>query len=208
MKLYLSSYKLGNRIEELTKMLSGVSEKAMYISNALDFSLDLERRKKSENSDIEELKKFNLDIENLDLRAYFEKKEELKKKLLPCGLIFVRGGNTFVLRQAMRLSGLDLLLKDMVDRDDFIYCAYSAGACVLAPSLRGLELVDKPDVFPYKENDRTIWEGLGIIDHAFIPHYKSDHPESAAMEKVVKKLISENVPFKVLKDGEVLIINN
>jgi dipeptidase E len=52
----------------------------------------------------------------------------------------------------------------------------------------------------------VIWEGLGIIDYVIVPHYKSDHPESEIMEEVVEYLIENKIPYKTLRDGEVIIV--
>ena len=46
MKFYLSSYKLGNEIAKLKELIPAENKKVAYISNALDFSDDLARRKK------------------------------------------------------------------------------------------------------------------------------------------------------------------
>ena len=116
------------------------------------------------------------------------------------------GGNTFVLRQAMKLSGFDAILKSMLKKDNILYGGYSAGICVLAPTMRGLELVDHPEAKPYGKKYKTIWEGLGILNYLIVPHYKSDHPESKRMNKVVKYVIDNKMLFKTLRDGEVIII--
>jgi hypothetical protein len=47
MKFYLSSYKLGDRTAVLKDMIAGLNKKTAYISNALDFSTDLESAKKA-----------------------------------------------------------------------------------------------------------------------------------------------------------------
>ena len=50
--------------------------------------------------------------------------------------------------------------------------------------------------------EKTIWEGLGLLDYYFLPHYKSDHPESALVDKELQK---RNEKLKTLRDGEVII---
>ena len=150
MKFYLSSYKLGGEIIKLKELIPVENKKTAYISNALDFSDDLERRKKSEQSDLEQLKELNLDIEIIDLRNYFNKQSELEEKLVRFGVIWVRGGNVFVLRQAMKLSGFDNILENLIEKSDILYGGYSAGVCVLAPTLKGMDLIDDPTV-------KTIW---------------------------------------------------
>lgn len=206
MKFYLSSYKIGNETEKLKALIPTNNKKTAYISNALDFSTDIERRKQSEQSDIEQLKPFGLDIELLDLRDYFGKKVELEKKIVEFGVIWVRGGNCFVLRQAMKLSGLDVILKDLLKKDDILYGGYSAGVCVLAPTLKGMELVDDPNVHPYDAQKEIFWDGVGILDYTIVPHYKSDHPESGKVDETVEYMKKNKIPFKPLKDGEVIII--
>ncbi len=207
MKFYLSSYKLGNEITKLKELIPADNKKTAYISNALDFSDDLERRKQSEQADIEQLNEVGLnDVEKIDLRDYFGKKVKLEKKLSEFGIIWVRGGNCFVLRQAMKLSGLDEILKDLLKKENILYGGYSAGVCVLAPTLKGMELVDDPNVKPYDNQKETIWDGVGILDYTIVPHYKSDHPESAKVDETVEYMEKNNIPYKPLRDGEVIII--
>ena len=205
MKFYLSSYKLGKETEKLKKLIPK-NNKTAYISNALDFSTDLKRRREREKEDIEDLKSVGLNVELFDLRKYFGKKKDLENKIKKFGVIWVRGGNTFVLRQAMKLSGFDVILKKLTKVDNILYGGYSAGICVLSPNLKGLELVDDPTQKPYK-NQKVIWEGLGLVDYLIVPHYKSDHPESADMDKVVRYCTKNKILFKTLRDGEVIIID-
>lgn len=206
MKFYLSSYKLGNETDKLKELIPAKNRKTAYISNALDFSDDLERRKKSEQSDISQLEELNLNTEIVDLRDYFNKKNELKRKIFKFGVIWVRGGNLFVLRQAMKLSGFDDVLKNLVEKDNILYGGYSAGVCVLAPTLKGMDIMDDVNVKPYGKQSEIIWEGLEILDYCVIPHYKSDHPESKNAKKAVEYMIENKILFKTLKDGEVIVI--
>lgn len=76
----------------------------------------------------------------------------------------------------------------------------------MGPTLRGIHLVDDPNQKPYGEQYQTIWEGLGILDYVIVPHYKSDHPESNDVDKVVEYLIASKTPYKTIRDGEVIII--
>ena len=204
MKFYLSSYKIGNDVDKL-KNLIPKNKKTAYIPNALDFSGDMERRKQSEAIDVDQLKSVGLDVEVLDLREYFDKQKELEKKILEFGVIWVRGGNLFVLRQAMKISGFDNVLKNIL-KDDILYGGFSAGICVLAPTLRGMDLMDDSTAKPYKNQQEIIWDGLNIIDYSIIPHYHSDHPESESANKAVEYLIENKLLFKALRDGEVIII--
>lgn len=206
MKFYLSSFKLGNKAKELVRLMYR-NKKIGYIPNAGDYTNgNLKRRNEINQSDMTELRKFGLEVEFLDLKEYFGKTNDLRKKIKELGGVFVRGGNTFILRQAMKLSGFDILFKENLKRVDFVYAGYSAGICVLAPHFKALQTVDDPTDKPYKQLQATIWEGLGYLDYIILPHYKSNHPESKAIDKEVKYCKKNNIQFKTLKDGEVIII--
>jgi len=105
----------------------------------------------------------------------------------------------------MELSGLDELLKGLRGSSDFLYAGYSAAGCVLASNLKAYEIVDKVDT-PYSELKDVIWDGLGFVDFAFMPHWKSDHPESANIEKEIAYCKQNNISYKAIRDGEVIII--
>jgi dipeptidase E len=206
MKFYLSSFKLGNKIEELIRLMPE-NKRIGYIPNACDYTnVDLDKKNKSKKLDIESLENLGFIVEYLDLKDYFGKTDKLRKKIKGLGGVFVRGGNTFILRQAMRLSGFDIIFNELLKSDDFLYSGYSAGICVLAPNFQALQIVDDPNDKPYDKLKETIWEGLGFLDYIILPHYKSDHPESAAIDKEVKYCKDNKIRFKTLRDGEVIII--
>ncbi|MDA9129439.1 peptidase E [Candidatus Gracilibacteria bacterium] len=205
MKKYLSSYKLGDNPEKLVELF-GENKKIAFIANTCDMYSDKNEKDERESSDISDLRKIGLDIEYLDLKNYFGKKTKLRNKLQEFGGVFVCGGNVFVLRQAYKLSGLDdILINYEKNNPDFVYSGYSAGICILAPSLKGLDIVDDPNVFPYDDIQETIWEGLDILHYSISPHYDSDHPESEDIEKEIQYCIKNKILFKALRDGEVII---
>lgn len=204
MKLYLSSYRIGNDPKKLIELFS-TNKKAAVIANAMDF-LEKSERDKSVQQEIDDLTKLGLTAEELDLRDYFDKSKDLNNKLNAYGLIWTRGGNTFILRRAMAQSGFDKLLKKKNEDPDFVYAGYSAGACVMSPTLHGLELADNPHRIPEKYKTNVIWNGVGIIDFFIVPHYRSNHPESAVVEKIVEYYTQNGMLFKTLRDGEVIVV--
>lgn len=207
MKFYLSSYKLGNEVNKLKELMSTSNGKIGYIPNACDYTnVDIDRRNETNKNNMAELCDLGLNVEFLDLKDYFGKIDELRKKVTGLGGVFVRGGNTFILRQAMKLSGFDIIFRELLEREDFLYAGYSAGICILAPSLESLQTVDDPNDFPYEAITETIWEGLGFLDYMILPHYDSDHPESADIDKEIEYCVKNKILFKALRDGEVIII--
>lgn len=197
---------LGNEVEKLKELVP--KGKIGYIPNAGDgYEGSIEEKTEWREMNVGMLHELGLKVEYVDLREYFGRSEELRKKIEELGAIFVGGGNVFVLRQAMKLSGLDGILKSIRKEADFLYAGYSAGGCVLAPSLKGYEIVD-PLAMPYPEQKEIIWEGLGLVDFSFMPHWDSDHPESADIEKAIEHCKQNDIPYKAARDGEVIIIQH
>lgn len=106
------------------------NKKVAFINNALDFATDLERRNKSDTTDISDLERLGFAVDILDLKQYFHNPDEPGEKPNYYVVIWVRGGNSFVLRRAMRLSGFDEIVKGYFTNDkDILYGGYSAGIC-------------------------------------------------------------------------------
>lgn len=200
MRLYLSSYRVGDRPDDLRAAISGRT--VGVVCNALDH-VNATRRGQYVSSNRDELSALGVATTELDLRQFFRDAPRLRRELDRLGAVWVCGGNTFVLRQAMHLSGLDLLLGDLLD-SPFVYGGFSAGVCVLAPRLEGLHHVDDPTLCPYP-GSQTLWDGLGILDYLVLPHFRSDHPESEAVEKDVAYCADHGIPFRTLRDGQVIV---
>jgi dipeptidase E len=204
MKLYLSSYRLGNEPQKLAEMV-GKNRKTAIISNALDCYTDLPRRKATIEREMTDLKSIGLIPFELDLRNYFGKPEELAKKMFEFGSVWVLGGNTFILRRAFAESGFDKWLIGRKNDKEFVYAGYSAGVCVLSPSLKGSDITDDPNATAVGYKPEIIWDGLNLINFAFCPHFESNHPESESIGREVIFYKKNNIPFKSLHDGEVII---
>lgn len=203
MLLYLSSYKLGNKTTYLKEWLKENENKILLILNARDAKIKDDIEKDKINQNIKMLEDIGFEVTILDLKKYFNCSKDLNKELKNYNAFCVIGGNVFVLRQAMKLSGFDKYLIDNLNNEDLLYIGYSAGSCVLAKSLDGLQLVDEP-INPYN-NDDVIYEGVGVLDYCIAPHYKSNHKESDLIENVVEYMQKNNKNYKTLRDGEVII---
>ena len=176
------------------------------VLNAKDGSSEASRTK-SLAQEMRSLSDLGLEPTELDLRAFFGQSGRLREVLAEVDLLWVRGGNAYVLRRAMRQSGLDELLPELLARDALVYGGFSAGACVLAPSMRGLETMDDPGVVPLGYDPAPMWEGLDLLPYAIAPHYRSDHPESEAVERLVRRFIDDHVLFRALHDGEAIVVD-
>lgn len=204
MRLYLSSFRIGNEPRALHEVLEG-GKRVAVIANADDLRSPKERAN-SYQIELDAFTSLGLLASELDLRNYFGKSEELQHFLRSFDMVWARGGNAFVLRRAFRQSGLDGILPKMIFEGQLAYGGYSAGAAMATPSLRGIEIVDDPSRIPEGyESTPPVWECLNLIPFSILPHYKSDHPESHAIEGCVSYLIESHLPFVALRDGEAIV---
>lgn len=72
-----------------------------------------------------------------------------------------------------------------------------------ARRLRGLELVDEIGAVP-----EPVWDGLGFVDFSIAPHYRSDHPEADAIERVVEYFRTNGMPYRTLQDGQAIVVRD
>lgn len=104
MRFYLSSYELGDTASELAA-LYGANKRVGYVPNARDYTAaDPARIAARTERDMAGLSALGLEPELLDLREYFGQQDMLAARLAELGGVWISGGNTFILRQAMRLS--------------------------------------------------------------------------------------------------------
>jgi dipeptidase E len=205
MRMYLSSFRMGDRPDRLVELLDAPGPAAV-IANAIDGASDDVRREGVEH-ELGALAELGVDAEELDLRDYFGGRERLASGLMRHRLVWVRGGNTFMLRHALAASGADGILTDLLERDALVYAGYSAGCCVLAPSLHGLDLVDDPEAVAETYGVPPIWEGLGLLDYAFVPHVDSPgHPETEACGRLAEHYRATGVAHRTLRDGEAIVV--
>ena len=206
MRLYLSSYRFGDRIDLLLGMLPQ-GARAGVISNAADLipRADRENYLRTVHNPAEELRSHGLDVSDLDLRSYFGQPDALESDLAKLDLVWVVGGNTFLLRRAMRQSGFDTLIGKFLESDRLVYGGFSAGAIVACPDLRGIDLMDEPAKIAEGYDPAVIWEGLNLVPFHIVPHYDSNHHESPLAEKAVTFMLDQAMPYRTMRDGDVLI---
>lgn len=205
MRLFLASYRFGADPGRYVALTGGPGRVAV-IANAAD-AWPARARESAVVSDSVPLRSLGYHPEEVDLRDYVGATESLRRRLEGVDSVWVRGGNTFVLRARMALSGADRVLTDLVGSGALSYAGYSAGACVVTPSLRGLEFSDDPAEVAATCGTEVLWDGLGWVDHAIVPHAGgSDLDEGAT--RSIEYLTAEGIPFVALTDDEVLIVDD
>lgn len=98
------------------------------------------------------------------------KSEEESQKLLKANILVISGGNTFVLLNNLRKTGLDKAIKEFTKKDSFVIAGMSAGALVLTPSIQISKLIGSSQN-TVNINDLT---GLEIVDFEIFPHFSEE----------------------------------
>lgn len=204
MRLYLSSNNVGVHGDRLLELV-GENKTVAYIGNAKDYWGKESREKKTQDHR-EEFESLGFKFTEYDLRNYFDREKITASEIEKFGLVWCSGGNSFLLRRALKDSGFDQVILDLLAQDKIVYGGSSAGAIVVTPSLHGTELADDPGVVKTVYNQDVLWEGLNLVDFHIVPHVGSYWfgPESASMVEYLKR---NNKEYKALSDNNVVLIN-
>ncbi len=207
MRLFLSSENLGKYPETFFKLV-GANKKLAFCENAKDDYDEIDRKAKVKEH-LNQFRNEGFEVQELDLRKFFGKSDELKSWLKDFGSVWVSGGNTFILRRAMEASSFDKIIKQRLSENSIAYGGSSAGSCVTAPSLRGIDQGDRPhpdDVPEDYPNSEIIWEGLDLVPYMIVPHYGSTWFQKEA-DATIEYLSEHNINHRILKDGQVILVD-
>ncbi|MES9602350.1 Type 1 glutamine amidotransferase-like domain-containing protein [Actinomadura sp. NPDC000929] len=208
--MYLSSWRTGQHPERMLQLLeSPAGARTAVIANAVDALPGTERRAAVEH-EIHALTALGLRPVEVDLRTYFDQEpSRVAAALRGFPLLWVRGGNVFVLRHALAKSGADRAITELLQQDAVVYAGYSAGACVLAPDLHGLERCDSPQAVHSAYGAPARFDGLAVLDYVVVPHIDSPgHPETEILGAVADHYRSQGIAHHTLRDGEAIVIDS
>lgn len=199
MKLYLASY----RIPDLQTLVELVGKqpgniKVALIPNAKDYYAPRARAVKIRLV-LQALRQAGLHATVVDLHEYRRAPVKLATRLKQFDLLWVMGGNTFCLREAMQQSGFDKIVRDVLD-SGVVYAGESAGACVAGTDLRGIEYADDPE---YAE--KVIWKGLRLTEHYIVPH--ADSPDFGPLSARIIAERGADPTMVVLNDNQAWVVN-
>ncbi|MBY6350493.1 Type 1 glutamine amidotransferase-like domain-containing protein [Rhodococcoides corynebacterioides] len=206
MRLFLASYRFGAHRARLLDLV-GTPGRIGVVAAAAD-AWPAAARASASTSEFTLLAEAGFDPVEVDLRAVTPTTAEAALAGLPA--VWVRGGNTFVLRHRLAASGVDHVLRERLRRDDLVYAGYSAGACVMGPSLTGVDAADPPDELAEITDDPVPQHGLGMIDDVLVPHWSTPAAPSAldpdgAARAMADACRAAGVRYRTLTDDQVFV---
>ena len=143
------------------------------------------------------LKDLGFQVQELDIAN--KTSDELANRLENCDVIYVAGGNTFYLLDAMQRSGFDQLIVDLLGQGKQ-YIGASAGAVVAGPDIEPVDGLDDPDVAPNLESTT----GLGLVDFVVIPHTNQTSKEET---KRIEEEFGREYPLAFINDDQAVIVH-
>ncbi|WP_433195086.1 Type 1 glutamine amidotransferase-like domain-containing protein [Nocardia sp. CA-107356] len=204
MRLFLSSYRFGAHYDRLAALV-GEPGRVAVIPNACDAWPTAWAS--AVTSDVTPLRRLGYSPEVLDLRDFVGRATDLELAMAEYPLVWVRGGNTFVLRAQFARSGADFVLPKLLAADALVYAGYSAGACLLTPDLHGLESTDDPAEVAPACGIEPRWDGLGLVDHRIVPHLDSPTDPDGASPLLAARYRAEGIPHWALTDDAVVVVD-
>src|SRR5690348_6826910 len=113
MRLYLSSFRMGDHPEHLVSLVGVDGRRSVVIVNAMD-DAPPDVRRASVELESAALADLGLGAAELDLRDYFGQQQRLRQDLSGVTTAWLRGGNTFMLRYALYRSGADIVFRELL----------------------------------------------------------------------------------------------
>jgi dipeptidase E len=198
-KLYLSSHKVPTP-DDLVALVGKkpADTKVILIMNAKDYYIERVRDFKLGEM-VEYFNTLGYQPDELDLRKYRDDGRAIESLLEKYDLIWVAGGNTFMLRDEMSRTGFDWAIARLLEKG-IVYGGSSAGAIVMGNSLKGIEYADEPQFAEF-----LVDEAVGLLDRFILPHVGSAM-FGDAIEKA-RELHKDDPTLLELTDTQALVVN-
>jgi len=132
-----------------------------------------------------------IDIEN-------KSPKQLKKIFADKDIIHIEGGNTFYLLKAVRKTGFDKIIKELIDRG-VTYAGTSAGSYIMCPTIEMSTWKPKP-------KPRFGLKDLTALN--YVPFLLSVHYDPKNKELLKKAIRNTEYPVRILTDGQALLIQD
>ena len=149
-------------------------------------------------SDHAELEKMGFKVTDIDIKNCTE--TELINILDGFDIIYVQGGNTFYLLQAVKESGFNRVIKKLID-NGVIYIGVSAGSLICGPTI---ETASWQGTWPDKNIVKLKnLKGLNLVPFNLCVHYDPQ------WQKTVKaELAKSKIKTRILTDQQGFLVKN
>jgi dipeptidase E len=131
--------------------------------------------------------------------------EQLNKQLDDAEILFVGGGNTFRLLNALHERNLLAPIRERVRSGATLYIGSSAGTNITAPTIKTTN--DMPILYP------PTFDALGLVPFQINPHYADPDPASThkgeTREQRIREFLEEDeTPVIGLREGSALRVDD
>ncbi|MEH3155924.1 MAG: Type 1 glutamine amidotransferase-like domain-containing protein [Gordonia paraffinivorans] len=195
MRLFLSSLGFGDHPDALVDVV-GQGARIGVVVNAVDDRPSGDRDLAVE-IESDEMARLGLHPIHLDVREV-----DSIRRLDDLDALWVRGGNTFVLRAALAVAAADTAIVDRVRAGTLAWAGYSAGAAVLSPDLRYVAEVDDPSA----AGPSPLTAGLGLLDRPVVPHVDGSYDEALRCAALSARLSREGVDHHRIGDRDAVLV--
>lgn len=144
----------------------------------------------------EQLARKGYGFEEIDIEGKNE--DELRRLLDGKNVIFVEGGNTFYLLKAVRESGFDKVIKELIVKG-VIYIGSSAGSYIICPTIE-MATWRKPG----EEKDNFGVNDLTAMN--LVPFLVKAHYQPEMKDFLKEKIYQSQYQTKVLMDGQAILV--
>jgi dipeptidase E len=181
--------------EEIIKLLQKPTYDVMValINTAKNANPDLEHK----SSSLQMMEELRFNIEEIDIEGKTE--DELMKLLRLKDIIYVAGGNTFYLLNAMRACNFEKVIRKFL-KEGKVYVGSSAGSIVAGRTIR---------TAGWKNPDKNIvglknLKGLNLVPFDIFVHYQPEHAEIIKQQIKNPKKRAKNL--RILADGQAILV--
>ena len=144
----------------------------------------------------QKMDELNFSYTEIDIAGKNE--NELKKILDRYDIVMVEGGNSFYLLKAVRESGFDNVIKDLIEKG-IIYIGSSAGSYIACPSIIAA-------TWSEQEFDRcgiTEYTAMNLVPFLIRAHYEP------SMREILKEKVKDlKYPIRALNDNQAILVQD
>jgi len=146
--------------------------------------------------DLAIMKDMGFNVEEYDIEGKTE--NQIKEFLEPKDIIYVEGGNTFYLLNAMRKCNFEKVLQKLL-KQGIVYMGVSAGAIVAGKTIQTSDWKNPENRFGLKN-----LKGLHLVPFDIFVHYQPEHAEIIKQKMPNAKKRAKNL--RILPDGQALLV--